>query len=240
MARTGSSRRARTQGWRASRSSRRACRGRLRSRRRGHHATPRRSGVTPKFWLKKHVLGEDVVWPEHPKWRSVWMPTACRTRHHSGLTRHRAQGGDVLRATNPCSYARCLARHSSVRQGTQWIGKMPVIVNVDDYVFGYANITYEHDDRALRPTSTPRPRQARQGGGHRPSHRAIFSDAAGFTQCLEPTSRSWKAPEACKDFAPRTTDAVPSTEQVARSQMAGPGQARRLCFKFYCTEPGNA
>jgi hypothetical protein len=48
--------------------------------------------------------------------------------------------GEALK--NPCSFARSCRDTASVRQGNQWIGKMPVL-NVDDYVFGYANITYD-------------------------------------------------------------------------------------------------
>ncbi len=45
---------------------------------------------------------------------------------------------------NPVSYGRAWRNARAVRQGSTWVAEMPVL-NVDDYVFAFANIRYAND-----------------------------------------------------------------------------------------------
>jgi hypothetical protein len=43
---------------------------------------------------------------------------------------------------NPCSFNRSWRDAAAVRQGDGWMASLPLL-NVEDYVFAYANITYD-------------------------------------------------------------------------------------------------
>jgi hypothetical protein len=98
---------------------------------RGHHDTEK-IGHNTKFWLEKHVLGKDVAWPEHPKSEirldAEGVPELVITLASPDTVR-KVEMFYALK--NPCSYARAWRDTLSVRQGQQWIAKMPVL-NVDD------------------------------------------------------------------------------------------------------------
>ena len=109
---------------------------------RGHHDTEKIEHDT-KFWLEKYVLGKDVTWPEHPKSEIRLDPEGVPELVITPASPKHVRKVEMYYALkNPCSFARSWRDIASVRQGEQWIGKMPVL-NVEDYVFGYANITYD-------------------------------------------------------------------------------------------------
>ena len=109
---------------------------------RGHHNTEKIEQDC-KLWLDKYVRGKEVVWPEHPKSEIRLGPEGVPQ-----LIVTPSVGGHVKKVEmyyalkNPCSFARFWRDTDCIRNGDTWVGRMPVM-NVDDYVFGYANITYD-------------------------------------------------------------------------------------------------
>lgn len=107
---------------------------------RGHHDTDKIEQNT-KFWLEKHVLGKDHTWPEHPQSEIRLDADGVPELVVTPASPDTVRTVEIFYALkNPVSFSRSWRDTPSVRQGPHWIGKMPVL-NIDDYVFGYANIT---------------------------------------------------------------------------------------------------
>jgi dienelactone hydrolase len=110
---------------------------------RAHHNTEK-IGQDCKLWLDKHVLGKDVFWPAHPRSAVRLDGDGVPELVVTPASPERIAKVEFYYALkSPCSFARSWRDTTCVRNGDIWIGKMPVM-NVDDYVFGYANITYDN------------------------------------------------------------------------------------------------
>jgi dienelactone hydrolase len=198
---------------------------------RGHHDTEK-IGHNTKFWLEKHVLGKDVAWPEHPRSEirldAEGVPELVITPASPDSVRK----VEIFYALkNPCSYARAWRDTSSVRQGQQWIAKMPVL-NVDDYVFGYANITY--DTTIVRSTDFNAAIPAKLGKARatdKPS-----SDLSGSGYSAWSNIAELEGPKGIQGFRPTNNGRGSGTEQLQDPKWQAPAGSR-LSFKFYCTEP---
>ena len=198
---------------------------------RGHHDTEK-IGHNTKFWLEKHVLGKDVAWPEHPRSEirldAEGVPELVITPASADTVR-KVEMFYALK--NPCSYARAWRDTLSVRQGQRWIGKMPVL-NVDDYVFGYANITY--DTTIVRSTDFNAAIPAKLGKAvatDKPS-----SDLSGSGYSAWSNIAELEGPKGIQGFRPTNNGRGSGTEQLHDPKWQAPANSR-LSFKFYCTEP---
>ena len=198
---------------------------------RGHHDTEK-IGHNTKFWLEKHVLGKDVAWPEHAKSEirldAEGVPELVITPASPDTVR-KVELFYALK--NPCSYARAWRDTPSVRQGQQWIGKMPVL-NVDDYVFGYANITY--DTTIVRSTDFNAAIPSKLGKAvatDKPSSDLSGSGYSAWSHIAE-----LEGPKGIQGFRPTNNGRGSGTEQLHDPKWQAPAGSR-LSFKFYCTEP---
>jgi dienelactone hydrolase len=116
---------------------------------RGHHNTER-IGQDTRLWLERHVLGREVFWPEQPaseirldnKGIPELVVTPASAQRVTSVECYLAQ-------KSPISFARSWRDVGAVREGGRWVAKLPVL-NVDDYVFSYANVTY--DNTVVRST----------------------------------------------------------------------------------------
>ena len=198
---------------------------------RGHHDTEK-IGHNTKFWLEKHVLGKEVAWPEHPRSEirldADGVPELVITPGSPDKVR-KVEMYYALK--NPVSFARSWRDTPSVRQGSQWIGKIPVL-NVDDYVFGYANIT--DDTTIVRSTDFNAAIPAKLGNAKatdKPSDNISSSGYSAWTNIAE-----LEGPEGIKGFRSTSNQRGSGTEQLHDPKWQAPINAR-LSFKFYCTEP---
>jgi len=109
---------------------------------RGGHNTEK-IGQDTKMWLEKYVLNKEVFWPEHPKSEIKLDSDGVPELRVTPASPERIQTVEMYYAIkDPVNTSRKWRDIPSVRQGSTWLGKMPVL-NVDDYVFGYANINYD-------------------------------------------------------------------------------------------------
>lgn len=198
---------------------------------RGHHDTEK-IGHNTKFWLEKHVLGKDVAWPEHPRSEirldAEGVPELVITPASPDAV-NKVEMFYALK--NPCSYARAWRDTPSVRQGQEWVAKMPVL-NVDDYVFGYANITY--DTTIVRSTDFNAAIPAKLGKAvatDKPSSDLSGSGYSTWSQIAE-----LEGPKGIQGFRPTNNGRGSGTEQLHDPKWQAPAGSR-LSFKFYCTEP---
>jgi len=109
---------------------------------RGHHNADK-INQDCKMWLEKYVLGKDIFWPSHPK-----SEIKLDADGVPELVVFPASPGKVKKVEicyalkNPVWLSRAWRDTESVREGGTWVSKLPVL-NVDDYVFAYANVIYD-------------------------------------------------------------------------------------------------
>ena len=198
---------------------------------RGHHDTDK-VGQDAKLWLEKYVLGKGVAWPDHPRSeltldaegvpQLVVMPAAA----------DRVKRVEIFFALkNPCSFNRSWRDAAAVRQGDRWVGSLPVL-NVEDYVFGYANVTYDNtivlstDFNAAIPSKLGNAKAT-----DKPSDVIASSSYAEWTNVAEV-----EGPKGIKGFRSTNNQRGSGTEQLYDPKWRAPANAS-LGFKFYCTEP---
>ncbi len=109
---------------------------------RGHHNTDKLEQDC-KLWLDKYVAGKDVFWPSHPKsgirLDGEGVPELVVTPASAEKVKHVEM---YYALKTPCSFIRSWRDAVCTMRGNTWVGKMPVM-DIDDYVFGYANIFYD-------------------------------------------------------------------------------------------------
>ena len=198
---------------------------------RGHHDTDK-VGQDAKLWLEKYVLGKEIAWPDHPRSeltldaegvpQLVVMPAAA----------DRVKKVEIFYALkNPCSFNRSWRDAAAVRQGDRWVGSLPVL-NVDDYVFGYANVTYDNtivlstDFNAAIPSKLGNAKATDM-----PSDVIASSSYGEWTNVAEV-----EGPKGIKGFRSTNNQRGSGTEQLYDPKWRAPANAS-LGFKFYCTEP---
>jgi dienelactone hydrolase len=200
---------------------------------RGHHNTEK-IGHNTKFWLEKHVLGTNVVWPGHPEAVIRLDADGVPELVITPASPDKVSKVEIFFAVkNPCSYARSWRDTASVRQGDQWIGKTPVL-NVEDYVFGYGNITY--DNTIVRSTDFNAAIPAQLGNARATDtvSDVISGGSEGFsawTNIAEVEGRG-----GIRGFRSTNNQRGSGTEQLHDPKWHAP-VGSDLAFKFYCTEP---
>jgi len=109
---------------------------------RAHHNTDK-LGDNTKIWLKKHVLGEDLFWPKLPEANIELDAEGVPEFKISPDSTDKLEEIKIFYALkNPISYGRSWRDSEAVRSGDQWTAKLPVL-NVDDYVFAFAQLNYK-------------------------------------------------------------------------------------------------
>jgi dienelactone hydrolase len=109
---------------------------------RGRHNTEK-IGQDCKMWLEKYVLGKDVFWPAHPKSEIKLDADGVPLLTVTPANPDRVQKVEIYYSLkNPVWISRDWRDAESVRKGNTWVSSMPVL-NVNDYVFAYANVTYD-------------------------------------------------------------------------------------------------
>ena len=197
---------------------------------RGHHNTEK-LGDDCKLWLDKHVLGADQFWPERPLTYigldkdgvpefSIQPDAAERIEQ---LNVYYAQKSAV-------SFARAWRDVEAKRNGDTWVAKLPVL-NVDDTVFGFANVRYQGDIVVSSDFEA-----------------AIPSTLGAAIATDEPSNQLSEGTGMWKDVAPaegvggvqgfRIINKHHGTfnEQFNDPKWAAPQNAE-LAFQFYCTQP---
>lgn len=115
---------------------------------RGHHDTEK-LGQNGKLWLEKFVLGRDVFWPARPRSKIELGSDGVPELHLTPASPEKIKEVQIYYALkNPVSFGRFWADAIAVRHGDSWSAKLPVL-EVDDYVFAFANIRYDSNGSPL-------------------------------------------------------------------------------------------
>jgi dienelactone hydrolase len=198
---------------------------------RGHHDTEKIEQDT-KLWLAKHVRGTDLPWPAHPKAQIRLDAEGVPELVLEPASPEAIRKVEIFYALkNPCSFARAWRDAQSVQNGGRWVGKLPVL-SVEDYVFAYANVTYDttvvrsSDFLAVIPSKLGRAKATDKASA------VISENGYGlWTNIAE-----LEGPKGIKGFRPTNNQRGSGTEQLHDPKWKAPANSS-LSFKFYCTEP---
>ena len=198
---------------------------------RGHHNTEKIEQDC-RLWLEKYVMGKDVFFPARPKSKiqldSEGVPELLVTT----ASPERVKTVEMYYAIkSPCSFNRSWRDVVCVRQGDAWTGKMPVM-NVEDYVFGYANITY--DTSFVVSTDFNAAIPAKLGTARATDKKSDIissSETSGWSNVSEV-----EGPGGIKGFRSTNNERGSETEKLNDPKWHAPPNGQ-LSFKFFCTEP---
>jgi len=200
---------------------------------RGHHNTEK-IGQDTKFWLEKHVLGKEVFWPKHPiseiKLNAGGIPELIVTP----ASPERVKKVDMYYALKSASsFARSWRDTESIRNGDTWVGKMPVI-NVEDYVFGFANINYDTTVVLSTDFEAAIPSKLGKAIATDKKSDVIYTGDEGMGVWSHVAEV--EGPKGIKGFRSTNNQRGSGTEQLSDPKWKAP-PGGQLGFKFYCTQP---
>jgi dienelactone hydrolase len=197
---------------------------------RGHHNTEK-LGDNAKLWLEKHVRGKPHFWPERPSSKLILdadgVPELHLTPSHPEHIKE-LQVYQCLKAAN--NVARAWRDVKSIRKGDVWIAKLPVL-NVDDYVFSYANVRYDNNCVVSSDFEAAIP--SKLGDAKATDKKSnVISEGTGQWSNVGPA----EGVGGVKGFRPLDNRRGTSTKQFADPKWQAPKDAA-LSFQFYCTQP---
>jgi len=200
---------------------------------RGHHNTEK-IGQNCKLWLERHVLGKDVFWPAHPQSAIRLDGDGVPELVVTPASPERIAKAEFYYALkSPCSFARSWRDTACVRKGDAWAGKMPVM-NVDDYVFGYANITY--DNTVVVSTDFNAAIPSRHGPARATDRESATISSGGEGLAAWSNIAEVEGPGGVKGFRPIDNQRGSGTEQLNDPKWRAPA-GKQLGIKFHCTQP---
>lgn len=201
---------------------------------RGHHDTEK-IGHNTKFWLDKHVRGRDVEWPDHPRSTFRLAPDGTPELVVSPWKPDAVRKVEIYYALkNPVSFNRAWRDAASVREGPDWIARLPVL-DVNDYLFAFANVAY--DSTIVRSTDFNAVVPAKLGAAKAtdvPSRELSDGGYSAWSNIAEV-----EGPKGLKGFRPVDNARGSATDQLHDPKWKAPPKSR-LTFRYYCTEPQTA
>ncbi len=200
---------------------------------RGHHNTEKIEQDC-KLWLDKYVRGKEVVWPDHPKSEIRLDTEGVPEMLVTPASAERVKRVEMYYALrNPCSFARFWRDTEGIKHGGTWVGKMPVM-NVEDYVFGYANITYDTTVVLSTAFNAAIPSKLGNAKATETKSDAISAGRNGMNAWTDVAEV--EGPRGIKCFRSINNRTGSGTEQLNDPKWQAPPNGQ-LAFKFYCTEP---
>ena len=196
---------------------------------RGHHDTDD-IGQNCKLWLEKHVLGKNVTWPERPESEiTLDVQGVPELQVTPALPENVAELTMYYALKEPVSFVRAWRDTPAVRRENTWVGKLPVL-NVDDYVFGFANIKYDSTIVLSTDFNAAIPSQLGKAvATDKPSN--VLSEGTGAWLHVGPVVGKG----GIKGFRAISNRGT-FNEQFGDPKWKAPNNGQ-LSFKFYCTQP---
>ena len=117
---------------------------------RGHHNTEK-IGQNTRIWLNRQVLKKETFWPGHPSSQIILDSSGVPQMVIEASSPERVSKVEVFHAIkSPSSFSRSWRDAQVVQAGkNRWTASLPVL-DVKDYVFSFANLTY--DNTVVRST----------------------------------------------------------------------------------------
>mgnify|MGYP001569863275 CR=1 FL=1 len=197
---------------------------------RGHHNTEK-LGDDCKLWLEKHVLNKDIFWPERPKSELKLDADGVPEIHLTPASPDRIKELQVYQCLKTANnIERVWYDVKSVRKGNTWIAKLPV-VNINDYLFTYANIRYTNDCVVSSDFEAAIP--AKLGKAIATEKKSdVLPEGVGQWSNVAPA----EGLGGVKGFRPVNNSAGTTNLQFSDPKYSAP-VGSKLKFMFYCTQP---
>ena len=183
---------------------------------------------------EKYVLGKDIFWPAHPKSEIHLDADGVPELRVTPASPERVQKVEMVYAQKePVCMNRTWRDITPVKQGDTWIAKMPVL-NVNDYVFGYANLIY--DTTVVRSTDFNAAIPAKLG-------RARVTDTTPPLYIGDGGIGAWsnvvetEGIGGIKGFRCTDNKLGTGTDLITKPEWKAASPKAQLGFKFYCTQP---
>ena len=199
---------------------------------RGHHNTEK-LGDSHRLWLEKYVRGDNHFWPDRPSSKIILGTDGIPELHLTPAQSNQIKEVQIYQCLKtPNNIARFWRDVESKRVGNTWTAKLPVM-NVDDYVFSYANIRYANnlvissDFEAVIPSKLGNAVATDQKTDELPGGASLWSFAAPA-----------EGVGGIEGFRPINNHRGTSSAQFADPKWKAPAGAS-LEFMFYCTQPQN-
>ncbi len=197
---------------------------------RGHHNTEKLGGDC-KLWLDKYVLGKDIAWPARPKSEIVLDKDGVPELRVTPTSPERIQELKMYYALKePTNFARSWRDAQAVQVGNVWTAKMPVL-NVDDYVFGYANIRYDNNIVLSSDFNAAIPSKLGKAMATDKPTDLISQGAGAWTEVVPVEGVG-----GVQGFRALNNAQGTQNDQFADPKWKAPINAQ-LSLRFYCTEP---
>jgi len=226
---------------------------------RGHHNTEK-LGDDCRLWLEKHVLDKDIFWPARPvseiRLNDEGVPEFRIAPASPGrITELKA----YYALRNPVSFGRAWRDAEAVRRdgtrsrpteedtqasrpgaspghtkaermGATWVATLPVL-NVDDYLFAFANIRYDNNIVVSSDFEAAIP--SKLGKAVATDRKSdVISEGTGQWSDVAPV----EGVGGIKGFRPLNNRHGTSSKQFSDPKWQAPKGAE-LNFQFYCTQP---
>ena len=197
---------------------------------RGHHNTEK-LGNDCKLWLERHVLGKDIFWPARAKSEVKLGSDGVPELHLTPASPAKIKELQVYQCLKTANnIARNWRDVKSVRNGNTWVAKLPVI-DVDDYVFSYANIRYNNDSVVSSDFEAVIP--SKIGNAIATDKKSdVMPEGTGQWSKVAPAEGVGEI----KGFRPLNNRFGTTSKQFSDPKWQAPKGAS-LTFQFYCTQP---
>ena len=200
---------------------------------RGHHNTEK-IGQDCKMWLEKYVLNKEIFWPAHPKAElkldTEGVPTLTVTPSHP----ERVKKVEIYYALkNPVWISRAWRDAEPVKKGNAWTSSLPVL-NVDDYVFAYANVIYDTTVVVSTDFKAAIPAKLGKAKATDKASDVIYSGDGGIG--IWSNVAEVEGVGGIKGFRCINNREGLGTDRMSDPKWQAPKNGE-LSFKFYCTEP---
>lgn len=200
---------------------------------RGHHDTDK-IGQDCKMWLEKYVLGKDVFWPAHPKSAIKLDADGVPELVVTPAAPERVKKVEIYYALkNPVWISRAWRDTQPVRKGDAWVSTLPVL-NVEDYVFAYANVIYDTTVVLSTDFNAAIPSKLGNAKATDKTSEVLYTGDGGLG--VWSNVAEVEGTGGVKGFRCTKNSAGFGTEQMSDPKWKAPANAA-LSFKFYCTEP---
>ena len=200
---------------------------------RGHHDTDKIQQDC-KMWLDKHVRGRDVFWPAQPRSVLRLDPEGVPELEVVPSEVGSVKKVEVYYATKTaCSFNRSWRDVEARGAGGKWTGKLPVL-NVEDYVFGFANVTY--GTGLVLSTGFEAAVPARLGPARATDQRSDTLGSGSGAADLWSNMVELEGPHGIRGLRPTHNGRGARTDQFGDQRWQAP-PGHELLVKFYCTEP---
>lgn len=197
---------------------------------RGHHNTEK-LGDDCRLWLEKHVLGKNLFWPERPQAEIRIGDDGVPELRVTPASPERVKSLEIYFAKKDLvSFSRVWEDAPAASDGKVWTARLPVS-DVNDYVFAFANITYESDgSKLVVSTDFQAAVPSELGDAVATAAAGAKADFGGWTD-VAPVEGAG----GVLGFRAMDEKAGTRNPDFGKGEAAPPGA--KLVFRFYCTQP---